>query len=162
MPAWLVRNRCSRPWLCDDAYIGLNQFIPIQPRLRTGIPPPPRFSSSLPHHLFLLRGSGLRALRRGCVTSLLEKLFEGKPGAHHALPWVRLHHGDKSGEYGLDDIGLVDWMYGLRDVAATGAYRASLGEAHTVGEKGAIYRRGEPIYSIVLCDTTVCVCILLA
>jgi len=76
--------------------------------------------------------------------SLLRNLFEGRPGASGALQWLRRHHrGDgDGGNYGgsgepvLDDVGLLDWLYCLRDAAATGAYRASLGEEHSVGEEG--------------------------
>eukprot|EP00752_Nemacystus_decipiens_P005974 g5396.t1 len=82
----------------------------------------------------LAASRGLRSLRQACVTSLLEKLFEGKPGASNALLWIRRQHHEKVGKDGpgLDDVGLVDWLYGVRGMAATGAYRASLGECHTV------------------------------
>lgn len=66
------------------------------------------------------------------MTSLLENLFEG-PGAANGISWVRLHHADK-----LDDISLVDWLYGIKDTAASGAYRASPGEKHTVGEERGV------------------------
>lgn len=63
------------------------------------------------------------------MTSLLEKLFEG-PGASNGISWVRLHYADK-----LDDIGLIDWLYGIKDTATSGAYRASPSGSHTVGEE---------------------------
>lgn len=142
--AWLVGEEpmfsAAGLWL----FVSLHQCIVSPFNHAKEVTPPPLPLTPFPH-LSPLRGSGLRALRRGCVASLLEKLFEGKPGARHALSWVRLHHGDKSDNNGLDDIGLVDWMYGLRDVAVTGVYRASLGEAHTVGENGPISRRGEVV-----------------
>lgn len=146
---------CSVPasWRCT----GLNHNIPFQPGIIMGM---------LRHPLPLVAPcyaarSRLRSLRQRCVTSLLEKLFVGRPGAHLALPWIRQHHGDKSEGGGLDDIGLADWMYGLRDVAATGAYRASLGECHTVGERGIISCRGNQSVPLCLyvgvCDSCLCV-----
>lgn len=66
------------------------------------------------------------------MTSFLEKLFEG-PGAANGISWVCAHHADK-----LDDIGLTDWLYGIKNTAATGAYRASPGERHTVGEERVV------------------------
>ncbi|CAM9619128.1 unnamed protein product, partial [Hapterophycus canaliculatus] len=75
---------------------------------------------------------GLRSLRQGCVTSLLEKLFGGRPGAADALPWIRSHHGDKVNGNNLHDVSLVHWLHGIRDDAATGAYRVSFGKAHTL------------------------------
>lgn len=84
--------------------------------------------------IFHCNGSGLRCLREGCVTSLLEKLFGGRPGAVNAIPWLRSHHGDEAKGKSLNDVSLVDWLHGMRDVTATGTYRAALGEAHTFGE----------------------------
>ncbi|CAN0344425.1 unnamed protein product, partial [Ectocarpus sp. 12 AP-2014] len=70
-------------------------------------------------------------------------LFQGRPGACNAIPWIRSHHGGKDkdkdkdsklkgNDGSLDDVSLVDWMCGLRDMSATGAYRASLGETHSL------------------------------
>ena len=72
---------------------------------------------------------GLRSLRQACVASVLAKLFEG-PGAANGISWIRLRHADK-----LDDIGLIDWLCKIKDTAVSGAYRASVGENHSVGEK---------------------------
>ncbi|CAM9548427.1 unnamed protein product [Scytosiphon promiscuus] len=75
---------------------------------------------------------GLRRLRGECVTSLLGKLFDGRPGAVNAIPWIRSHHSDEADGGGLNDVSLVDWLHGMRDDTATAAYRAALGEAHTL------------------------------
>lgn len=82
----------------------------------------------LPYLLFVLY-SRLRSFRPSCVNGFLEKLFQGKPGAVNAVSWVRSHHSEI-----LDDVSLVDWLYGIMEKAKAGAYRASIGSAHTVGE----------------------------
>lgn len=68
---------------------------------------------------------------------LLEALFQGA-GAVNGVSWV-LRHGNNR----LDDIGLIDWLYCIRDRAAARAYRASLGKSHTVGETFQKRTRGE-------------------
>ncbi|CAN0223081.1 unnamed protein product [Ectocarpus sp. 6 AP-2014] len=89
----------------------------------------------------LAASHGLRSLRRGYVSDVLDLLFQGRPGAGNAIPWIRSHHGGKDkdkdnklkGNGGsVDDVSVVDWLCGLRDTSATGAYRASLGETHSL------------------------------
>ncbi|CAM9724198.1 unnamed protein product [Ectocarpus sp. 13 AM-2016] len=93
----------------------------------------------------LAASRGLRSLRRGYVSGVLDLLFQGKPGAGNAITWIRSHHGGKDkgkdkdkdnklkgNDGSLEDVSLVDWLCGLRDMSATGAYRASLGETHSL------------------------------